>query len=142
MDTQAGLLIFDGDCGFCTTSARFATRWVDRRRRYAIAPWQDLDLARLGLTEQDCIAAAQFVRPDGSVVSGHRAIAEGLLRGAPAWRPLGRLLTVAGIDRLAARAYAWVADHRYALPGGTPACATSPAAATPSAHPATATEPQ
>jgi len=27
-------LIFDGDCGFCTTSARFATRWVDRRDRY------------------------------------------------------------------------------------------------------------
>jgi predicted DCC family thiol-disulfide oxidoreductase YuxK len=127
MDTEAGLLIFDGDCGFCTTSARFATRWVDRRRRYAVAPWQDLDLAQWGLTEADCIAAAQFVRPDGTVASGHRAIAEGLRRAAPGWRPLGLLITVPGIDRVAGRIYAWVADHRYALPGGTPACAPMPA---------------
>lgn len=49
---ERGLLIFDGDCGFCTTSARFATRWVDRRDRYDIAPWQEVDLARFGLTEE------------------------------------------------------------------------------------------
>ena len=48
---ERGLLIFDGDCGFCTTSARFATRWVDRRHRYDLEPWQQVDLARLGLTE-------------------------------------------------------------------------------------------
>ena len=118
-----GVLVFDGDCGFCTTSARFATRWVDRRQRYSIAPWQDLDLASLGLTQEECIAAAQFVRADGTVRAGHLAIADGLLHGAPAWRPLGWLLTVPGISGLAGRVYTWVADHRYALPGGTPACA-------------------
>jgi predicted DCC family thiol-disulfide oxidoreductase YuxK len=133
MDTEAGLLIFDGDCGFCTTSARFATRWVDRRQRYAIAPWQELDLAQYAVTEADCIAAAQFVRPDGTVESGHRAIAEGLKRGAPGWRPLGYLVTLPGIDWVAGKVYAWVADHRYALPGGTPACAPRP--------PATAADP-
>jgi predicted DCC family thiol-disulfide oxidoreductase YuxK len=134
MSAAAGLLVFDGDCGFCTTSARFATRWVDRRRRYAVAPWQQVDLAGLGLTEEDCIAAAQFVRPDGTVLSGHRAIAEGLRRGAAPWRPVGRLLTLPGFDRVAARAYAWVADHRYALPGGTPACAPRQPAASPDAQ--------
>jgi predicted DCC family thiol-disulfide oxidoreductase YuxK len=134
MNAAAGLLIFDGDCGFCTTSARFATRWVDRRRRYAVVPWQQVDLAAYGLTEEDCIAAAQFVRPDGSVVAGHLAIAEGLKRGAPPWRPLGHLMTLPGIDRLAAVAYVWVADHRYALPGGTPACAPRHPAAAPDAQ--------
>ena len=121
---QRGLLIFDGDCGFCTTSARFAARWVDRRHRFDLEPWQLVDLGRHGLTEQDCIEAAQFVRRDGSVVSGHLAIAEGLRHGALPWRPFGHLLFVPGISWLAARAYAWVADHRYALPGGTPACAS------------------
>ena len=120
---RRGLLIFDGDCGFCTTSARFATRWVDRRNRYDIAPWQQVDLAQLGLTEEDCIAAAQFVRGDGTVRAAHLAIAEGLRQGAPAWRPLGALMTLPGVSGLAAKAYTWVADHRYALPGGTPACA-------------------
>jgi predicted DCC family thiol-disulfide oxidoreductase YuxK len=56
-------------------------------------------------------------------VAGHRAIAAGLTHGAPAWRPLGHLLTSPGVSALAARVYAWVADHRYALPGGTAACA-------------------
>jgi predicted DCC family thiol-disulfide oxidoreductase YuxK len=122
-DRERGLLIFDGDCGFCTTSARFVSRWVDRRHRYDVRPWQELDLAPLGVTEADCIEAAQFVRRDGSVVAGHRAIAAGLTHGAPLWRPLGHVLTLPGISALAARAYAWVADHRYALPGGTAACA-------------------
>jgi len=122
-DRERGLLIFDGDCGFCTTSARFVSRWVDRRDRYDVRPWQELDLAALGVTEADCIEAAQFVRRDGSVVAGHRAIAAGLTHGAPAWRPLGHLLTLPGVSQLAARVYTWVADHRYALPGGTAACA-------------------
>ena len=120
---ERGLLIFDGDCGFCTTSARFLSRWVDRHQRYEVAPWQELDLDALGVTEADCIEAAQFVRRDGSVVAGHLAIAEGLKHGAPLWRPLGHLITLPGVSWVAARAYTWVADHRYALPGGTPACA-------------------
>lgn len=120
---ERGLLIFDGDCGFCTTSARFLSRWVDRQQRYEVQPWQQLELAPLGVTEADCIEAAQFVRRDGSVVAGHLAIAEGLKHGAPGWRPIGHLITLPGISWLAARAYTWVADHRYALPGGTPACA-------------------
>src|SRR6476659_5550942 len=122
-DRERGLLIFDGDCGFCTTSARFATRWVDRRHRYDVQPWQQVDLARHGLTEQDCIEAAQFVRPDGTVVAAHLAIAEALKHGAPLWRPLGHLVTLPGVRWVAGRVYTWVADHRYALPGGTPACA-------------------
>jgi predicted DCC family thiol-disulfide oxidoreductase YuxK len=121
--SERGLLIFDGDCGFCTTSARFATRWVDRRQRYDVQPWQQVDLERVGLTEADCIEAAQFVRPDGTVVAAHLAIAEGLKHGAPLWRPLGHVVTLPGISWLAGRVYAWVADHRYALPGGTAACA-------------------
>jgi predicted DCC family thiol-disulfide oxidoreductase YuxK len=122
-ETARPLLIFDGDCGFCTTSARFAKRWVDRRGRYDLRPWQELDLGRYGLTEADCIEAAQFVRADGSVHAAQLAIAEGLKHGAPLWRPLGWLVAAPGVRRLAGRVYTWVADHRYQLPGGTPACA-------------------
>jgi predicted DCC family thiol-disulfide oxidoreductase YuxK len=123
MNMERGLLIFDGDCGFCTTSARFASRWVDRRNRCDIVPWQQVDLAQFGLTEADCIDAAQFVRRDGQVRAAHLAIAEGLRQGAPLWRPLGTVMTLPGVSQLAAKVYTWVADHRYALPGGTPACA-------------------
>jgi predicted DCC family thiol-disulfide oxidoreductase YuxK len=126
---KAPLLVFDGDCGFCTTSARFATRWVDRKERYALRPWQELDLEHYGLTEADCIEAAQFVTADGSVRDAHLAIAEGLKHGAPGWRPLGHLVAAPGVRWVARKVYTWVADHRYQLPGGTPACAPTAATA-------------
>ena len=131
--TGRGVLVFDGDCGFCTTSARFAKRWVDRRGRYDLRPWQELDLAALGLTQAQCIEAAQYVRPDGTVASAHLAIAEGLHHGAPLWRPLGWLVAAPGVRAVAARVYTWVADHRYQLPGGTPACAPTQPATAPAA---------
>ena len=116
-------LVYDADCGFCTRSAQFVRRWVDRRGRYDVRPWQELDLAAVGLSEQDCDAAAQFVAADGSIHSGHRAIASAATHGAPAWRPVGHLLVAPGVSRVAAKAYGWVADHRHAMPGATAACA-------------------
>ena len=116
------VLIFDGDCGFCTTSARFLVRWVVRGGSASVAPWQRLDLAELGLTADECIAAVQWVGEGGQVASGHAAIAAALRAGHPVWRPLGALLVAPGVSWLAARLYGWVAAHRDALPGGTPAC--------------------
>ena len=116
------VLVFDGDCSFCTSSARFLHRWVVRGRPVTIAPWQRLDLHHLGLTEDQCGAAVQWVAQDGRVVSGHLAIAAALRAGHPVWRPVGALLTAPGFSWLAARLYSWVSAHRHALPGGTPAC--------------------
>ena len=123
MSTRLPLLVFDGDCAFCTSSVEFLRRWVDRTGRYGIEPWQRVDLSAYGLTEADCVEAAQFVDVDGAIHPGHRAIAEALRQGAPGWRPVGRLLTLPGINALASRVYGWVAGHRHQLPGGTPACA-------------------
>ena len=116
-------LVYDADCGFCTRSAQFAKRWVDRRDRFDVRPWQELDLAAVGLSPEDCDDAAQFLTADGSIRSGHRAIASAATHGAPPWRPVGYLLMAPGVSRVAARAYDWVAEHRYQLPGGSAACA-------------------
>jgi predicted DCC family thiol-disulfide oxidoreductase YuxK len=132
MSAQVALpvLVFDGDCGFCTTSARFLLRRVLRRGSAAttppgepsVEPWQHLDLAELGLTQDQCTTAVQWVETDGRVASGHEAIAAVLRAGRPLWRPLGVLLLAPGFSRLAGCLYTWISDHRYALPGGTPAC--------------------
>ena len=42
------LLIFDGDCAFCTTSARAWQRWLHLEH---VEPWQFLELEPLGVTE-------------------------------------------------------------------------------------------
>jgi len=64
----------------------------------------------------------QWVDESGHVASGHAAIAAALSAGHPVWRPVGTLLVAPGFSWLAGRLYSWVAEHRYALPGGTPAC--------------------
>jgi predicted DCC family thiol-disulfide oxidoreductase YuxK len=116
------VLVFDGDCAFCTTSARFLERWVVRNGSTSLAPWQQLDLDQLGLTAEQCMAAVQWVGESGQVLSGHSAIAATLRAGHAVWRPLGALLLAPGCSWLAGHLYTWVAAHRNALPGGTPAC--------------------
>jgi len=123
-------LVFDGDCGFCSASARFARRYIRTPAR--IEPWQHLDLAVLGLTRDECQEALCWVgaaRPGQPrrTAAGPEAIAA-LLSGstgnwsAAGWRVLGRLLATRPVLALAWPAYRWTARNRYRLPGGTPAC--------------------
>ena len=111
-------LVYDGDCGFCTTCVRAMRRL--RIHPDVVIAWQHADLAALGLSPEQCQEKLQWVGDDGQHRSGHLAVAA-VLRGP--WRPVGLLLTAPGASWLAARAYAWVAAHRMSLPGGTPACA-------------------
>jgi predicted DCC family thiol-disulfide oxidoreductase YuxK len=118
------VLVYDGDCGFCTTCARFLERIGPDAE---IVAWQLTDLAELGVTEEQAADAVQWVGADGSVRSGHEAIAVVLSSAGRIWRIAGRLIVLPGVSWLAARAYRLTADNRYRLPGGTPACARPPA---------------
>ncbi|WP_029135650.1 thiol-disulfide oxidoreductase DCC family protein [Nakamurella lactea] len=124
-DTAAGrapILVYDGDCGFCSTSARFARRWVDGRERYAIEPYQRLNPAAWGLTAQQCSTSSWFVTADGRRFGGAASIAAALRHSAIGWRPLGVLLAAPLVRNLAAIGYRSVSANRFRLPGGTPAC--------------------
>ena len=121
------VLVYDGDCGICTRFARLSTRLRRRDGGYTVAPWQTLDLAALGLTEQQCDAAVQWVAADGSVSSSQDAIARSLLAARAPVRPLGALMLAPGVNTLAGVVYRWVAANRSRLPGGTPACSLPPA---------------
>ena len=118
------VLLYDGDCAFCTSCARLIERRV--RPRADVVPWQFADLEALGVSAEQATAAVQWICVDGGVRSGHEAIAATLRAGAPLWRPFGRLLVLPGIGWVAARAYELVAANRYRLPGGTPACRRGP----------------
>jgi predicted DCC family thiol-disulfide oxidoreductase YuxK len=114
------VLVFDGDCGFCTSSAHALERIGPDAE---VVAWQLTDLAELGLSEGQAAEAVQWVEVDGTVRSGHEAIAAALRRAGPIWRIAGRILTLPGVSFVAARAYRLIADNRQRLPGGTPACA-------------------
>ncbi|MDY7105799.1 MAG: DUF393 domain-containing protein [Actinomycetota bacterium] len=116
------ILVFDGDCGFCTASAR----WIERRLTDGgarVRPWQELDLAALGLTLDDVTEQAWWIADGEPPRGGHEAIASALSAARRGWPIAGRALTAPGVDRLAARGYRLVARNRHRLPGATAACA-------------------
>jgi predicted DCC family thiol-disulfide oxidoreductase YuxK len=117
------VLVYDGDCAFCTSSVRLLEKIGPRAEMLA---WQLTDLEALGLREEVAAAAVQWVATDGTIRSGHQAIAAALDSAGGAWTLAGRALLLPGISPIAAGAYRLVADNRHRLPGGTPACAVDP----------------
>jgi predicted DCC family thiol-disulfide oxidoreductase YuxK len=115
------LLVYDGDCGFCTRSAKWAAAGL--RPGADVQPWQALDLAELGLTAQDVTEAAWWIDERGGKHRGSHAAAEALVASRARWRRvLGHLLRVPPLSWLGVPIYALVSRFRYKLPGATDAC--------------------
>lgn len=109
MDSYRPLLLYDGDCAFCTSCARLLERIGPRAR---IVPWQLTDLERLGISPAQAQEAVQWVDRKDPVRSGHEAIAAALITAGPLWRMIGRTMLLPGVSALAARGYRLVAANR------------------------------
>ena len=114
-------LLYDGDCGFCSSSARLAGRLAPA---VAVLPYQECDLAGYAVTAQECAAALRWVGTGGPE-AGAGAVGRLLVAAGSGWRLLGRLLLAPGVRQVADLVYRVVAANRYRLPGGTPACRVS-----------------
>ena len=115
-DEAEPLLVYDGDCAFCRRAVALA---LDRMKVACRAvPWQQADLAALGLTPEEAAEAVWWVEPGVRKVRGHQAVAAALRHGRPAWRPVGRLLGTPALDKVAAAGYDLVARNRHRFPGG------------------------
>ena len=115
------LLVFDGDCAFCTT-------WVNRLEAALpvfpkTTPWQWIELDRYALSLDDVDRYAWVITP-GHQYAGHLALSV-LLRMQPVagLRFLGHLLATPPFSLVASLVYRFIAANRSRLPGGTPACA-------------------
>lgn len=113
---MSGQVVFDADCGFCTRVAH----WADP----APVAWQSLDLEAVGATQEQADCFAGWLADGRIQALGAPAIAAALRARGPATRPLGRLIDLPGVRRIAAVVYRIVATHRHRLPGGTPSCRT------------------
>ncbi len=123
MGDEQAVLVFDGDCGFCTAAAA----WVARRWRVPARtePYQDLGpggLAAMGLRPAQAAARAWWVEPGRPPVGGHLAVAAALAAAPGAWGALGRAAGHAPLRWAGAALYPVVARYRHHLPGSTPAC--------------------
>jgi GNAT superfamily N-acetyltransferase/predicted DCC family thiol-disulfide oxidoreductase YuxK len=117
------MLLYDGDCRFCATSAS----WLHRHARGSaeVRPWQQADLLGLGVSAEDCAKAVQWIG-NGQRAEGPGALAAYLESGTGAWRATGRVLSLPVAQSVAWPVYRWLAPHRpageAAAPIPTPVC--------------------
>ena len=105
------LLLFDGDCGFCRAWIARWKAWT--RDRVDYAPSQEAGSRFPEIPPEEFHRSVQLVRPDGSVISGARAVFTALAlggRGAGLWL----YERVPGLAPAAEAAYRIVAGHRRA----------------------------
>ncbi|MEU0254069.1 DUF393 domain-containing protein [Streptomyces sp. NPDC006184] len=115
MRTQP-VLVYDGDCGFCTASLAFAQKWI--KPRCEVVAQQRAPLDELGVTPRRAAYEALWVTPDGTVYGGAQAVARLLTSAGGAWRVPGALLRLPPVRWIAHGAYRLVAHNRHRLPGG------------------------
>lgn len=109
-DPQTALMIYDGECGFCTYWAR---RWRQKvGPSLEITPLQNEATRPEGYTQQTLEEAVHLVSTDGEIYRGAEAVFHAfamrrgrglglwLYRYLPGFRPISELF------------YRWVANHR------------------------------
>ncbi|CAM5519672.1 thiol-disulfide oxidoreductase DCC family protein [Streptomyces hirsutus] len=115
------ILLFDGDCGFCSRTIEIARRTIQPRVQFV--PWQYADLAALGVTEDRADREVLWISPvGGKVYGGPRALSAVLMCGRRRWWWLGLVLRLPPVNWTARGVYRVVAKNRHRLPGGTASC--------------------
>lgn len=113
-----GVLLYDGDCAFCTSSAGWLRRHVISAS--PVMAWHHADLTLLGLNPGDSAEAVQWVEA-GQRAVGPDAITAYLQSSTHSWRAVGRVLSTPVLQYIASPIYHWLGRHRDRLPGRTPA---------------------
>ncbi len=117
---RAPLLVYDGDCGFCSSSAEAAQRYL--QPPVEVVAYQNSRIT--GATLERAKEEVVLLHPDGERVWGGADAAAVLLLASPhrwAW-PAGWLLRLPGVHVVGAAVYRIVARNRHRIPGGTPTC--------------------
>lgn len=102
------MLIYDGDCGFCSKAAA----WANENLKISVEPWQRAELSALGLTEEECRTAVQWSGVGEPPKAGGAAVAEALQHGPGAWPYLGATMSIPAFAPAIERAYRFVANRR------------------------------
>jgi predicted DCC family thiol-disulfide oxidoreductase YuxK len=108
------VLLYDGECGFCTRVVEAAADRLAADVEYL--PFQRAPLATYGVSAAEARHALRWVAPEGRIGGGSEAVARLLVASGGAWALLGRLLLAPPFSFLAAAAYWLVARNRSHIP--------------------------
>ena len=117
------LLIFDGDCGFCTASAKWAnTKFQSRQQVVSYQSLSPRELTGLGLTTADVTSAAWWIDRAGNRFRGHLAIGRALRAGGGFRGFVGVLFMYPPTSWISKLGYSFLVKFRHKLPGSTEQC--------------------
>ena len=122
---ETATLIFDGDCGFCTSTANYIV--AHSHSPITAVAWQLTDVTQYGLLTPQTADRVWLVTTDAA---GHQERFGGsdafakilILQRNPLLKAVGQLLLIPPFCAIAGIGYRLVARYRHRLPGGTPAC--------------------
>jgi predicted DCC family thiol-disulfide oxidoreductase YuxK len=123
---MTNLLIFDGDCGFCTRSRDFLAK-IDHEDRITLLPLQAPNAWELtGRSREQLKESLYWIGADGTRASGAEAVNAALSVAIDNPLPADVYRMIPGMRALQEHIYRWVAAHRATLPGRTPWCSEHP----------------
>jgi predicted DCC family thiol-disulfide oxidoreductase YuxK len=111
---KRAVLLYDGECGFCTAMAELAEERFTADADYVAL--QSVSLATYGVSEAEARHSLHWVSGDGRIAQGSEAVARLLISSGGAWSVLGRLLLVPPLSFAAAAGYWLVARYRSRIP--------------------------
>lgn len=119
MTVTGAVLLYDGDCGFCSASIDWLSRW--EMLGVPARTWQSWDADRLPVPVERL--ATEVVLVEGPAVLGGPDALAAAVRASGSWRRvLGGFVMLPAVRAVARPVYRAVARNRHRLPGGTGAC--------------------
>jgi predicted DCC family thiol-disulfide oxidoreductase YuxK len=109
------VLLYDGECGFCTRLVDGATDRLAADVDYL--PFQTAPLTTYGVSGAEARHSLHWVSVEGRIGHGSEAAARLLVASGGTWALLGRLLLAPPFSFVAAGVYWLVARYRGNLPG-------------------------
>jgi predicted DCC family thiol-disulfide oxidoreductase YuxK len=111
--TDRAVLVYDGNCPVCKKTIA----WIKENQRkdsFEMFPCQSNEVhERFPFIEKAvCMKAMQLVLPDGTLLSGEKALPE-VLKRLKRFSPAADLFKLPGSEILSRSFYRWFADNRY-----------------------------
>jgi len=119
-DTGAQVLLYDGDCGFCSRSVS----WLERHKLLGVPArtWQSRPDDELPVPIERLEHEVVLAGGSGPILGGADALAAVVRRSNSPWRFIGSALALPPVRPVARLVYRAVARNRYRMPGGSTAC--------------------
>jgi predicted DCC family thiol-disulfide oxidoreductase YuxK len=110
-------MLFDGDCGICTSFSEMAKR-VDTQKRFVVEPYQKFseeELRPFGTTHRKCAKKIHVIARSGHVYTGAFALNYFFIHYFPWSIPVVLVYTIPILLLIEIIGYAVVAKNRYHL---------------------------